>query len=771
LRAVELFDRLAEHGEDESVARGLEGWKPLAVPIAPIGRAELQRYLQSLASVDLRIRAVIDDGRPGESARIGPVRAENGTVLEAQLVFERSPGAPEAELRKLSIKPSRPAKMLGPLLSFDRIFLDEKSRLCFQLKVLGGNEEIILESVHRDDSGALVFEVAGKGFLAKLATDIRITQSRKVQYYSRGFLWLDVGWLGAGWKDLAIGDPVIVEADIPIKSWPPRASELLDWLPDPAPKTEKTAQASGPQSAQGSPGAQGPQKAQLDIPVKDLSIHFVLQGSPSKYDFSDKTIQLELEQHQLEIESHGYFEGRTYHPHAVRPSTFRGTLGGHGRLADPSTRGKLDRAKLSFEGRYSAILPFDALDNLDVEASAEVSVDLATRELAVHFPDELSIEAPGGTSLSIATSGSVRLLPGNPDPAKRYTFAIDRRLSTYSFSVEGPLRAEGLLAPGEKTALARLENLPPSTLPGVSDEAALLPSLLSVRGLFGYEEGCFVTRAEVDAALRTDSLFVLRAPETAEATLSIPAGAWVAVDAVATFALEHAKLPSAADVALGGASLYKNALAAQIRGQLRTGGTIEAVKIRAPDLAADVPGRAPFEARLSGEGRFGESGFDLSRVRAVVRATVERGTAGVAIEPENAPRLSARLREGSWLQLDSGDLVPTALAPLELSTNGYASGARSGRLRAHLAVDDFEFQDRSVLLEIGRGTIIDLTGPLAFRLRPEQVPKFNMSCEATIDLDYPKGAGVAVKPVKGLRLLEFGGPTRAKVESVLAVEL
>lgn len=740
MRAIELFDQLAEKGEDDTTARSLSGWEPLSVQLEPIGRAELVQYLRSLASVELKARAIIDDGRPGKTSRIGPVRADNGTVLDVHLGFERKGDTGEAELRTLSVKPSRPAKMLGPLLSFDQIELDQRSRLCFRLHVLGGSEEIFLESIHRDGEGALVFKVSGKGFLARLATDLRITRDRVVQYYSKGFLWLGVSWLGAGWKNLAIGDPVIVEAEIPIKSWPPRASELLDWLPEP--KQPAKVAAGDQQTSQPAAAAQP-----IDIPVSDLSIHFILRGGRSNYSLGAGAVQLELSEHRVELESHGYFEGRTYRPHAIRPSKLTAKLGGSGKLTDPASHGRLERATVTFDGSYRATLPFDALEALELEASAEASVEVVTRELGLNLPDALSIEAPGEVTLSVATTGAVQLRPGDADPKRRYLFNIDRRLSSYSVSAKSQIQVRGLepFSVGDKVLLSALETTNP---------------LLKIQGLFGYEQGCFVARGEAAVALRSDTELTVRADSATDPSLKVPAGAWMKIDAVATAALEHAQLAQ-----------LETAFAAQLRGQLHTGGAIAELSVNAPGLEASVPGRAVIDARLNGEARYSEGELDLTRARLLVRAGVEDAPASVRADPENGPRLLARLAPGSWVQVDSGDAVVTAFAPLELSTAGQASGQRHGRLRTHLAVDRFEFQDRNVLLEIDRGTIIDLAGPVALRFAGASTPQFSLSCDATLELAYPPGDGVSIKPNKGVRLFQFGGPAKAKVQSVIAFEL
>lgn len=184
---------------------------------------------------------MIDDGtRSGRSrsdfdvpvgnAQFGPFSVPNATRVHMQAKFDKRAGDGEAVLRTLEFVPSNPMA-LGPLV-FNRMTMDSKGaiHLKLNLKLLKMNfwpQELTIEKIYKDRDGNLVFKMDGSGLAGAFVPDIRIRPDGTVQRFKRGFLGI-----GRGWKNFKVdGEVFKLDGTLPIDRWPPRATDIMDWLP------------------------------------------------------------------------------------------------------------------------------------------------------------------------------------------------------------------------------------------------------------------------------------------------------------------------------------------------------------------------------------------------------------------------------------------------------------------------------------------------------------------------------------------------------------
>src|SRR5690606_34311846 len=160
-----------------------------------------------------------------------------------------------------------------------------------------------------------------------------------------------------------------------------------------------------------------------------------------------------------------------------------------GEVRDPALgRARIERLELDVSGAHRERLPFDRMEELELEASLAVKGKARLSEIEAGLPGGPRVEARGNASADVDVAASVVLRPltGNPEDKKELTISKDSR---YALDVTGPVTVTGLadMAPGVKLP-ARLD-VRAADDPATPDvDESLLPAL-EVDGTLGSRMG------------------------------------------------------------------------------------------------------------------------------------------------------------------------------------------------------------------------------------------------------------------------------------------
>ncbi|MGE0712330.1 MAG: hypothetical protein AB7N76_01725 [Planctomycetota bacterium] len=685
---------------------------------------EVRQYLEAFRAVNLNASFTVDDGTrrekagvyvPVGNAKLGPFSVENGTKVHLNAGFTKRPGESEAVLRTLEFVPENPMAM-GPL-RFNKMVMDERGVLHMKLnlKLMGFDfwpQEMTIEKIYRDAGGNLVFQTGGTGLAGKFVPDIRITPDGRVQRYSRG-IWF-FGWRGAKWKDLeADGQPIKVESTLPIDRWPPRATDILNWLPQ-----EPAA------PAPGNP-LEGLRPVLDAIPVKDLSVAFRADADPRRIELSDGRGHLDLTNHSLQFDANGSFEGRTFKSDPTKANGYRATAHLEGEVKDPS-KGSVKVAGVDVElsGKHRVAIPFDDLDKVEVEASLKAKASGDLRDLDAGLPGMPRVHAERA-SASFDGEGTLVLRPYTGDPKDKKELTISRD-SRYGLKVEGPVELSGMKVEG-------------ATLP---ESMVVRPvggkPVLEVDGDLGTKMGFVFARTNVrlEGETAKKGLAALVAGDTGVST-TLREGARVSVKAYAFAGMKKDTLEG------GGVRVTADA---------RISGQGEGTRLSGAGFSADLPGVTELNLRAATNTRYGTKNGAEAEVRSLALGadvTLKDGEGTLRSSTADGGKMELEVGEGTRLEANSGLLRRTSPTSSVLETEGYARGEKAASFKAHLVLTAGSVAQKDLALSFRGKTTIDLDAAIGFRLDPRalqagalQTGGAPVAVDLNLAVDFQRGSAL-----------------------------
>jgi hypothetical protein len=696
---------------------------------------ELEQALALFDVVEIKLTAVFDDGRgSGKSAAIGPFRAPNGTTLVAVLGFDKQPGEREAFLRRLSVTPSKQMTILGPLIGFDRIHLDEKSKLHFEASLLKMSQVVTIEEISRDAENNLVFRTGGEGLVGALATDMRVTPAGRVQFFNRGWFWLGWDCLGAEWQDVVVeGKPVDVPP-IPIEAWPQPITQLPKWAPAPG---EKKPPADTP----------APDLAPvLDaIAIKTVAIEINASGGPGTLHMLEGDIDIKTA--RALVKTFGRFSGRTFEDDPEKRNELLVELQVSGALGTPLAGATLEDLQLKVDGRHTLRIPFDHLDHL--VADADIQAELSARASKVHAALDscTSVSMPGPIEVGLNVGGLFGLRKSGEKLSQQ--IQLDEDYYALEVKVSNDVALEYLNIGG---GCGR--KLPPVTLLKPRLDGG---KLIAVQGAFGLERGYLI--ATLDAAFSA----ALRDPLDATlGTSRLAMSAGTGASGSAKLALAIRPLPRG-DSEIKGVELELQVARGQVETKLA--GTIEHLLHRAEQLTVRSDGALLFEAAAGGTALFPAGALTwmeaLQALNAELKVEVAEGSVSLRDSTPGEQPLFVALDKGTSLHLNSGPAATLGNKKHVLSTKGWSRGELGGELNTKLRFSELSVVSPDATVEAIGPTAIDVRG--RWGLGVTVAPELRLSDAVVIALDVDGRIARSARFAGGLgdppKTFELDGPS------------
>lgn len=487
-----------------------------------LDRQVIEQYLSALDSV--RFEAELEvGGVPGDSSPIGLLLARHGTVLQILAEFDAA-GLSAAErqdgavIRRLKVgTESGEILRLGPLTLKESepgrgvVWLGPAGELCLGVDLEIGwlfrknfREELCIEAAEVMEDGAVEFHSRRRGLLAKWAVpELRINREGVVEKKGLPFL----RWIG-GWRPLDPGAPRI-PMPLPFHDWPIHLPDLLDWLPV-AERAKQSAAAA--------------RKPLPPIAVPAMTLRLDSRMERGEVTLDDPAATLQFSEHQLRLEVHGGFDGRTFATDAERRSSLEAgwTVGG---AVDDDSLGRLELGsiRIDLEGGLDARLPLEAIEQRQAEVEFGATIDLALAALDVRTEEGLAVSLPSGLEGQVRGRGFASLVAGETTP--RVGLSRD---SSLALQVAGPLLLDRPApAPGPAPLLrlpTRLHLVPASAERPLLSFAGRLGSAATTDPAEGPWRNLLVLEGGFQMAAVGRDRFGLRAPGGLEAELAPGAG-------------------------------------------------------------------------------------------------------------------------------------------------------------------------------------------------------------------------------------------------------
>lgn len=725
----------------------------VTLPVRNPTAEELRQYLAAFQVLNASATLTLDDPTRSEATfrtpkpvSFGPFKAPNGTRLRVAGGFHKRPGEEEAVLRTLEIVPDREITAMG-LAKFRRAYLDEKGVLHFQASAaLIGRQEVTVEKVYRDREGNLRFKLGGDGLggtiFAKgvLGGELRVLPDGRVERWSRGFLGLNL--ISTGWepvKDLD-GKQVQVPFLAGIRTWPPRASELVDMI-GAAESTPVPGAPTDPIAAS---------RAVLDaIPVSALEVRFQGKADPKEIRLSGGEGTLRLSDHELELVSHGRFKGRTYHTDAGLPNSYRLTGTVSGQVSRAGTRARLDRVHFDLRGTHGATIPFDDPTKTVLDAALESAVDVQLSDVRTELPDGTYLVVPGQVRAGFRGEGSLTLRPlGGED---RSELRIDRRKNHYDLSVSGPVEVGGMRLPGPATLPERMVLQPVDGRP-----------VLQGSGTLGTKMGFLFTKTELDLEGTTATPGAVGILEGSGATrrevkTTLKPGARVKLHLYTFAGVKESALEGLVAASLGGGAptqpLELGAVNATV--DARISGEATNTVVSGPELELVAPG-ARLDARVASSVRLGTPNGAETEVRGAAAEAHLELTAPAELEAglPGQPRLRGTAGAGTRVDFTSGELRRDP-------RSGVLSG-QGARLEAHLVLTQGSLAHQDLALALKGRMEVDLTAVIGFKVDPRAALSGGAPVSEPVDLDLALSLELAPGTVIGGQQAGSSGQLRLR---------
>lgn len=584
----------------------------------------------------------------------------------------------------------------------------------------------------------------GGSFMAEhmLGGELRVRKDGKVDRWSNGFLGL-----GAKWKPLI--DPMTKkQVEMPfvagLRSWPPRASELIDFFP----ATGKPQ----PAPAEALAGA-APLLDQVPISALDLRFEARSKGStPIRLSNGEGVIT--LTDHELALASNGRFKGRTYHTDPTRENTFRASGTVTGEITRPDLRAKLDRVRFVSEGTHAETIPFEDPSKLTLDASVKTRVEARLRDLRAELPTGTYLVVGGESKADFTGEGSLTLRPLDArDPSE---LKIDRNKNHWELTANGPVELGGLdalSAPAGTTLPSRLGLRGENGQPVVRASGTLgtrsgflftktkidVVGTTTTPGAIGVLEGTGATRREVKSTLK----------EGAKVDLHLYAFAGIkqsSLDALLAGVLTPVR---ATPAATGTPEL--GALNATV--DARLSGTAVDTTITSPELTAKAPA-ADLDARVAARIRVGTARGAEIEVRAAAAEADLALTAPAEVTAglPGGPVLRGTAAPGTRLGISTGELKRDP-------STGVLSGP-GARLEAHLVLTAGSVAMKELALALQGKVEVDLSAAIGFKIDPRALMNGGQPTSGPIDMDLALGIELA----PGTVLKATAGANRGQVK-------
>lgn len=737
LEAIDTFESRADR--PRSVERGGPQNRAL-IFLRDLNEGELEQVLALFDVVELKFTAVFDDGRgSGKSAAIGPFRAPNGTTLTAVLGFDKKPGEREAHLRRLSVTPSRQMTILGPLIGFDKIHLDEQAKLHFEASLLSMSQVVTIEEITRDADDNLLFRTSGEGLVGALATDMRLTPAGKVQFYNRGWFWLGWECLGAKWSDVIVeGQPVLVPP-LPIRAWPQPITELPAW----AAVLEKP-------PAEPKPAAPDIGAVLDQIAIHSVAVEINASGGPGTLHMMEG--EIEIKKARAVVKTFGRFQGRVFEDDPERRNELSVQAQLAGALGTPLAGAQLEDLQLELEGTHQLRIPLDDLDRLtaDADIQAELSVRAANIHAALDSCTSVSLAGPVEVGLNIGGLFGLR----KSGEIFQQQIQLDEDYYALEIQVANDVALE--YVPGAGCA----HKLPATTLLRPRLERG---KLVSVQGAFGISGGYLVTTLE--AALST----ALRTPFDARSgadRLALSAGTGAELKAKLGLAIRP--LPRT-DPTKKGVELELEVVRGQVEAKVE--GSIEHLLVQGGPQTIRADGALDFLLGVGGSVLFPVGALTwpeaLEAISAQAKVEVAKGSVSLRDTSPGESPLYIAFDQGTMFSVDTG---PAALAGNKkhvLSTRGWARGELAGALESKLRFSELSFSSREANVEAIGPTAIELRGK--WGLGVQVAPAIALSDVFVLSLEVDGRLGRAARFAGGAgdppRTFELEGPSKFEVAS------
>lgn len=717
---------------------------------------EVRQYLEAFRAVNLNATFRVDDGTrrekagvyvPVGNANLGPFSVKNATDVHLRAGFEKRDGESEAVLRTLEFEPASPMA-LGPL-RFNKMEMDERGVIHMKLnmRLMGMDfwpQEMTIEKVYRDTEGNLVFKTGGTGLAGKFVPDIRITKDGRVQRWSRG-VWF-FGWRGSKWKDVkSEGEVVRVEDTLPIDRWPPRATDILNWLPqEPEPE---------PDPANPFEGVDQLLEA---VPIQDLSVAFRATADDRRIDLSEDRGHIVLSNHQLEFDLNGDFKGRTFESNPDKPNGYRATARLEGELRQPGQGSvRVKGVDLEVTGHHREKLDFDDLEKVELEAGLRIKAKGDLENLQAGLPGGPRLRAERA-SAHFDGEGTLVLRPytGDPEDKKELTISRDSR---YGLKVEGPVELENLSQEGV-------------TLPGrVTVNPVDGKPVLEAEGDFGTKMGFVFARTNVrleGQTARAGLAQIVNGEEgnTTELSTTLKPGARVSVKAYSFAGIKK-------DTLEGGG--------VRVTADVEVEGQGENTRLAGSGFSADLPGATELKLRAATNTRYGTRNGAETQVRsAALGASVElkEGEGTVTSETADGARVELGVGAGTRFEANSSLLRRTSPTASTLETEGFKDGQNAAYLKAHLVLTGGSVAQRDMALRFRGRSTIDLQAALGFRVDPKafETGAAPVSEPVRMDLnlaiDFAQGSNLSFSQPGSEGKVQLSGSTRFTLHAQVEVD-
>jgi hypothetical protein len=715
-----------------------------AIPFQNPTEDELRQYLEAFCVVNVTSNFTIDDGtgrssRVGMPTEFGAFKARNGTRVSLKAKFARPKGKREAVLSELEFVPSSPMSM-GPL-RFNRMTMDSKGILRFKLNLnlMGLDfwpQELAIEKIFRDTKGNLVFRTGGSGLAGAFGPDMRIKPDGTVQRWSKGW-WL-FGWHNRGWKTVKDpkGKPIKLGDTLPIKHWPPRATDIMDWLPVEGREGTKPIRE----------GLSAMVPFLDSVPITDISTRFVARAGKKRIKLSDGRGTLYLKDHGIDVTSTGRFHGRTFVSDPSRPNRFRVSGRFSGVVREKGlAEAVIKNAHFEAKGTHETRIPWSNLDEVSVVADYTGSTNVTASRVRAEIPGGGSATAKVVT-LTGRGGGRVHLKPLSEDPSDRAEVTLNSD-NTFVMNAKR-LDLAGLAGPGGTS-------LPSLSLRGVDGK----PAIHGEGTLGNTDSGSVIAhgRFDVDAETRASGMASI-IDDGLKARTTLRKGTKVTGRVDATVGIRDD---------LRGAGVHTTA-------DLRIKGTAANTHAEAGTLTADVP-VADVEARVALEARFrttdGAPAMAVRRAAAEATVTVREPGGSVSVSTNDGASFGADLRPGSRFGLETGVMAQPDAGSSFLET-------KDAKIDAHLVLGATTAEYKTLTTAFAGEAVVDLEAALGFTVdpagfrpgaRPLGDDPITMSLDVTVSVP---GGGTLTSSKNGARTatVRLAGTTRITAKTRVTVD-
>ena len=660
----------------------------------------------------------------------------------------------EAVLSALELIPthdgkSEKLKVFGPLLAFDRMEMAPDGSL--HMKLNGAVGEVVIEKMYRDSGGNLIVETGGKGAAGILAgaqySKIRIKPDGTVERWGKGFLWANQDWLGAGWKALKVPDAnhhnkltaLKLDSTLPITHWPPRATDLIDMLPQegqmgqPAPVDPRS------QIAGLSPVLE-------QIPISDMSLHFHAKADPTTIRLAGPEGQpgegghLALSDHELSWDANGRFKGRTYHSNPEGNNTIHATGQIEGEIVQGDNRAKIDRMRFELEGTHSGLIPFENPEDVEFATQLKLHTEAALSNVKTTLPTGTYLLVPGQMQATFDGDIEVALRPLRSQATDRSELRIDPKTNLFTYSVDGPVTL-GNVDKLDPTMPADL----PDELTVVAGDDATTPNVdestqpvLSGKGQIGTKLGFLFVKNEMNLHGQTTTggaVTVLQSMngQASRVETELKPGAQVHLYTYTFAGIKQSSLDQLMANAVG---LDKTPVdkiemgAANFTADVRVRGEGKDTRITTrneagattpqPEVTLVLP-NAALDARFAAKIRQGTREGNETVVRraaASVQAELTEGQGQVEAGLPGGPTVSGTLEPGTRVKVDTGTLLRETPTSKVLQTAGFDKGELGGALEAHVIISAGSLAHQELSAQFQGRATIDLKAALGLRLDP-----------------------------------------------------